>query len=219
MSINLKTLLIDLIQGKLLSILCVDLFSSYSLTMDDAFPSSQSLANKWKDEDLDDDIKDNWDDEDEEEEVVIEEKPQPVKKKPFKERIKEKDEKRRQAEAELEALANKVRTPEEILADKLEQQRLQEESDLMLAKDTFGVGVPSGCLSDVELVTKANFEDFRKLLVDKLATAEKSPLYVGFLETLFRELCVGMEVDDLKRLSSSLSALYNEKIKAQKVTI
>jgi hypothetical protein len=33
---------------------------------------------------------------------------------------------------------SKPRTAEEILADKLERQRLQEESDLLLAKDAFG---------------------------------------------------------------------------------
>ena len=172
-------------------------------------------ADRWRDEDKEEDIKDNWDDDDEEEEVKEDPNPVVVKKKPLKERIAEKEERRRQAEIEAEALANKVKTPEEILAEKLEAQRLQEESDLMLAKETFGVGAPN-CLSGVKLVTKDNFEDFKKLLVDKMMSAEKSPLYIGFLETLFRDLCVGLEVDDIKRLSSSLNALYNEKIKALK---
>jgi len=106
------------------------------------------------------------------------------------------------------------KSAEEILSDKLEKQRLMEESDLILAKEAFGVSSEG---LDVNLASKDDFDAFKKILVEKLSSVERSPYYVPFLENMFRELCVTLEPDDIKRISGNLNALFNEKVKAQKI--
>ncbi|CAL1270739.1 unnamed protein product [Larinioides sclopetarius] len=110
------------------------------------------ITDKWEGEDEDDDVKDNWDDEEEE---GKEEKPdqnthvsyfpvvavQPKKKKSLAHIIAEKEEKKRKEMEEkmkLLEVNKKELTPEERVAHKLKQQKLQEEADLQLAKETFG---------------------------------------------------------------------------------
>lgn len=174
------------------------------------------VANNWDDED-DDDVKDNWDDEDEEvstkSDAPAEPTPTPgvaVKKKKGK-ALKEKI-----AQKEQES---KPKTTEELLAEKLERQRLVEESDLNAALDTFGVssGEDASVLSNIRLASKKDFEDFQKALNEKLSPYIRSPHYITFLEELFRNLSAPLEVDDIKKLDSVLTSLFNEKIKAQKV--
>ncbi|RWS07921.1 eukaryotic translation initiation factor 3 subunit J-like protein [Dinothrombium tinctorium] len=186
---------------------------------------------RWEGEDEDDDIKDNWDDDDEEEarsessetkvDVVA-----PKKKKPLAVIIAEKEEKKRREleekkKKELEEKASRApKTQEELLQERLEQQRLQEESDLLLAKEAFGVSDQKAERTslDMNLSSKEDFDTFKRNLVIKLQSVEKSPHYVSFLETAFREICVTLDPDDIKRISSNLNALFNEKIKAQKTT-
>ena len=183
----------------------------FNLDKDDQAFTKVVRKDKWEGED-EDDVKDNWDDEDEEKEEEISKSAvtQQVatknqkKKSKFDVRIEEKED-------------NRPKTAEEILADKLEKQRLQEESDLRLAKEAFGTGTGSDVSFDVSLSSKNDFDAFKKNLVDKLATVEKSPHYVAFLENMFRELCVSLQADDIKRISNNLNALWNEKVKAQKV--
>ncbi|RWS22559.1 eukaryotic translation initiation factor 3 subunit J-like protein [Leptotrombidium deliense] len=183
---------------------------------------------RWEGEDEEEDIKDNWDDDDEEEVKSEEaEQKQPVEKKKKKNLaviIAEKEEKRRKELEEKKRLleeqakASAPKTQEEILAERLQQQRLQEESDLMLAKEAFGVSdaKAEACGLDVVLSSKEDFDNFKKNIVTKLQAVQKSPHYLTFLETAFREICVTLETDDIKRISNNLNALYNEKLKAQK---
>lgn len=178
-----------------------------------------NLLDRWSGEDEDDDVKDNWDDDDDDEDVdkngeQQQQKPAAQSKK--KKNIKDK----RQKEEEEEEVESRPRTEAEILADKLEKQRLQEESDLRLAKEAFGDNDSKQTPGlDIRLSSKNDFENFKKSLVDKLSTVCQSPHYVTFLENTFRELCLNLEPDDIKRLSSNLNALFNEKVKAQKVLI
>ncbi|OBS68405.1 hypothetical protein A6R68_03059 [Neotoma lepida] len=89
-------------------------------------------------------VSDNWDDDDEENKEEAEVKPE-VKiseKKKIAEKIKEKERQQRKRQEEIkkrleEPEEPKVLTPEEQLADKLRLKKLQEESDLELAKETF----------------------------------------------------------------------------------
>jgi translation initiation factor 3 subunit J len=174
-------------------------------------------GDKWEGEDEDDDVKDNWDDEEEEDKQISSEKQEiSVKQTALsakKKKLLKFAEKDRKDKDESES---KPRTAEEILADKLERQRLQEESDLLLAKDAFGDTKTTSSGLDISLTSREDFDAFKKSLVEKLLTYDKSVHYVNFLENLFRELCVSLESDDIKRLSSSLTALFNEKVKAQK---
>lgn len=188
-------------------------------------PLIKRRDDRWEGEDEDDEVKDNWDEDDEEEE-----EPAPKiivpKKKPLEVRIKEKEEKKRlELEEKRKKLeeANKVKTSEEILADKDEKVRLQMEADLQLAKEALGGGVggdeKTTGIDGISCESKEDFDKFRQLLVDKMQSLEKSPLYIAFLEATFRDICVPLEVDDIKRMSSCLNALWNEKLKAQKVNI
>lgn len=180
------------------------------------------LEDKWAGEDQSDgEIKDNWDDPD----PVEEEKPaEPVPKKlTTKEKIAQREEKERlKKEQRMKEKASlKALTPEEQLARKLEEQKLQREGDLSLAMDAFGVSSSKSTninLDEYTLSGKDDFDKFRANLVSKLAVVSSEPFYATFLEELFRELCVPVDTDDLKKISSSLTALYNEKLKAQRST-
>ena len=176
-------------------------------------------------------MKDNWDDENEDEDE--ENKPTDngvansaaaKKKKSLKERIAEKEEKKRQDQEqkrkELEEEEDaRVLSPEEMAAEKARQRQLQEESDLLLAVETFGVSDGlRGQIDGMEPSSKEDFEKFEELLRAKITKYERSPHYVPFLENLFRQVCIDLESDDIKRLGSTLTALSNEKAKQQKGT-
>ncbi|KAI2648234.1 Eukaryotic translation initiation factor 3 subunit J [Labeo rohita] len=123
---------------------------------------------KWEGEDEDDDVKDNWDDDEEEEkeeEKMSEAKP--TEKKKLSEKIKEKENLQRKKQEELKKQIEESKdstelTPEEELAEKLRVKKLQEDSDLELAKEAF------------------------------------------------------VEVDDLKKISNSLTVLLSEKQRQEK---
>ncbi|KAK3510279.1 hypothetical protein QTP70_032703 [Hemibagrus guttatus] len=190
--------------------------------------SAAGMQDRWEGEDEDDDVKDNWDDEEEEEKKVEEKKTEvkvPVKKK-LATKIKEKEnEKEKKEEEELrkrlqETQAESQLTPEEQAAEKLHLQKLQEESDLALAREVFGVDpTTTNSASGIEAMcpsTKEDFVVFEKSLRDKITQFEKSVHYSSFLESLFRELCISLEVEDLKKINNSLSVLLSERQKQEK---
>ncbi|KFM76142.1 Eukaryotic translation initiation factor 3 subunit J, partial [Stegodyphus mimosarum] len=107
-------------------------------------------------------------------------------------------------------------TPQERLAQKLKQQKLQEEADLELAKETFGVTDTVQGIDNLRPSSKEDFDSFRKLLVEKIHQNEDSPHFISFLEDLCRDLCLNVNPDDIKKITSSLNALAHEKIKVQK---
>ncbi|XP_037551330.1 eukaryotic translation initiation factor 3 subunit J-B [Nematolebias whitei] len=180
-----------------------------------------AAMDKWEGEDEDEDVKDNWDDDEEEKEAKIEAKKMETKvseKKRLSEKIKEKENqlKKKQEELKMELEANQEElAPEELLAEKLRVKKLQEDADLELAKDAFGVstvtGIDAMCPS-----SKEEFTEFENLLKEKITQFEKSVHYSSFLDSLFRELCISLEVEDLKKISGSLSVLLSEKQKQEK---
>lgn len=164
---------------------------------------------KWQEEGEDsDDVKDNWEDEDEEPP-----KPAPVEpKKPAVAKAKKGPAGRVEAAG---ASSGKPLTPQEIRDRKLAEEKLQKESDMKLTKQMLGMED-----KDIELEfpleTGEDFEKFHKNLVHKLWCYDKSPHYYLLLEKLFRDLCVPLEADELKNLSSTVNALFNEKVKVSK---
>ncbi len=101
--------------------------------------------------------------------------------------LKAKEEKRKKERAEKKLQEEKELTPEEQIAEKLRQQKLQEESDLELAKDTFGVGSEdSSRIDSFTPTTEEDFQKLGKLLEEKLQPLEKSPHYVDMLDALFQ---------------------------------
>ncbi|KAK2853963.1 hypothetical protein Q5P01_006624 [Channa striata] len=182
---------------------------------------------KWEGEDEDEDVKDNWDDEDEDEEKKAEAKKTETKvseKKKLSEKIKEKENRLKKKQQELKEEKELEDTQpeltlEEQLAEKLRVKKLQEDADLELAKDAFGVSSTSNSGTGIDAMcpsSKEDFTEFEKMLKEKISQFEKSVHYSSFLESLFRELCISLEVDDLKKISNSLSVLLSEKQKQEK---
>lgn len=157
---------------------------------------------KWQEEDPADDVKDNWEDEDEE----------PPKPKPVTKATKKGANSKVVSDTEAR---NRPLTAQEFREKRLLEEKLQKESDLKLAKQMLGMEDKDITL-EFPLETKEDFDTFHKNLVHKLWCYDKSPHYYGLLEKLFRDLCVPLEADELKGLSTTVNALFNEKVKVNK---
>ncbi|XP_020488158.1 eukaryotic translation initiation factor 3 subunit J-B [Labrus bergylta] len=185
-----------------------------------------AVVDKWEGEDEEDEVKDNWDDEDEDaakKAEVTKAETKVSEKKKLSEKIKEKENRLKKKQQELkekELLENQADlTPEDQLAEKLRVKKLQEDADLELAKEAFGVSSTSNTVSGIDAIcpsSKEDFTEFEKLLKEKISQFEKSVHFSSFLDSLFRELCISLEVEDLKKISNSLSALLSEKQKQEK---
>ncbi|XP_033621176.1 eukaryotic translation initiation factor 3 subunit J [Fukomys damarensis] len=166
---------------------------------------------------------DNWDDDEEDKKEEAEVKPE-IKiseKKKIAEKIKEKERQQKKRQEEIkkrleEPEEPKVLTLEEQLADKLRLKKLQEESDLELAKETFGVNNTVYGIDAMNPSSRDDFMEFGKLLKDKITQYEKSLYYASFLEALVRDVCISLEIDDLKKITNSLTVLCSEKQKQEK---
>uniref|UniRef100_A0AAY4CV36 EIF3j n=1 Tax=Denticeps clupeoides TaxID=299321 RepID=A0AAY4CV36_9TELE len=143
-----------------------------------------------------------------------------TEKKKLSEKIKEKEELERKEEelkkAFEESKESDQLTSEEELAERLRVQKLQEDSDLELAKDAFGVANNVTGIDAMSPTSKDDFTEFEKLLKDKILPYEKSIHYSSFLESLFRDLCLSLEVEDLKKINNSLTVLLSEKQRQEK---
>ncbi|KAK5874051.1 hypothetical protein PBY51_019032 [Eleginops maclovinus] len=183
-----------------------------------------AVVDKWEGEDDEDDVKDNWDDDEEEKEKKAEMKKETKvsEKKKLSEKIKEKENRLKKKEEEkmkeLEENEEEL-TPEELMAEKLRVKKLQEEADLELAKDAFGISSTANSVTGIDAMcpsSKEDFTEFERMLKEKISQFEKSVHYSSFLDSLFRELCISLEVEDLKKVSNSLTALLSEKQKQEK---
>ncbi|ORY49820.1 translation initiation factor eIF3 subunit [Rhizoclosmatium globosum] len=189
-------------------------------------------AGQWDDEDADDNknVQDDWDASDDDSEskpattaatgtgagkVVA----PPKKKKGLKEAIAQ-----RKAEEERKALEAAEQKEEEDAANyespedrKKREEESMREADLQNARDLFGgVAEPESFIDTMKPKTKEEFEKYEKQLVEKISKHEKALAYSQFVENLTRDLCVSLAVDDIKRISSALTVLANEKQKAAK---
>ena len=88
------------------------------------------------------------------------------------ERIAEKKAKRRAEEKTLEQQESKPKMAEEVLAEKLKQQQLQEESDLAVAMETFGV--KHKLIDTMEPKSEEEFTEFQEALTTKITKFEVS---------------------------------------------
>merc|ERR1711860_60073 len=107
------------------------------------------------------------------------------KKKPLAERIAEKEAARLAAEQQ-EKEDNKVLTKEEKYAEAERQKKMQEEADLKLAKEAFGVD--SSGIDAMFPVTEEEFVKFKDALKSKISSFNASKHYAGFLEKLVQDL-------------------------------
>jgi len=186
---------------------------------------SKLALDRWSGEDDDEDgLKDNWDDEEEEKEASDVPKSQPKKKKTLAEKIAEKEElKKKEALAKMQqAEEERELTPEEELERKLMDQKRQEEADLELAKEAFGVTDTVSVLPGQKTIDNFNpknkdeFAELSNMIVDKLSTLEYKTDFTYFLETLVRDCCAGREPEEIKKISNTLTLLANEKQKLSK---
>ncbi|XP_027009930.1 eukaryotic translation initiation factor 3 subunit J-B isoform X1 [Tachysurus fulvidraco] len=202
-----------------------DSWDADNFEADEPIKRPTGLQDRWEGEDEEDDVKDNWDDDEEEEkkkeEEEVEKKTEvkvPAKKK-LVAKIKEKENEELKKRIEESQAAPEL-TPEELAAEKLRVQKLQEESDLALAREAFGIDTTTtNSASGIEAMcpsTKEDFLAFEKALKDKITQFEKSVHYSSFLESLFQELCISLEVEDLKKINNSLSVLQTEKQKQER---
>ncbi|KAH7966702.1 hypothetical protein HPB49_018697 [Dermacentor silvarum] len=167
-----------------------------------SFAKKPAVGDRWEGED-EEDVKDNWDDEEEEKEATPPAEASstlvaPKKKKPLSQIIQEKEERRRREAEEKRAREEQQRaalTPEEEQAEKLRRQRMQEEADLQLAKEAFGLTESDG-IDNLQPVTRDDFDNLRKALAAKLTACERSPHYVGFLDDLLRDLSLNSGLED-----------------------
>lgn len=164
---------------------------------------------KWEGEDAEEDVKDSWDQdpEDEKSDEEIKPPPPPPSAKKSIKKIGEKfEEKERKKLQELEK-PSKPLTPEELLAEKIRQQKLQEESDRILAKEIFG---------STGLETKEDFDKLKTEILNVLSDSSKNSNYVTFAEQIVQGICVHLSSADLKKISTLVSNLHIEKTKIEK---
>uniref|UniRef100_A0A9J7XMH3 Eukaryotic translation initiation factor 3 subunit J n=1 Tax=Cyprinus carpio carpio TaxID=630221 RepID=A0A9J7XMH3_CYPCA len=188
--------------------------------------SGAGRLDRWEGEDEEEDVKDNWDDEEEEkeEEKKVEQKKaelKPPEKKKLSDKIKEKEILQKNKQDELK------KKMQETVSETLSPE--EQHADMELAREAFGVDPAAANASTTVITTnnasgieamcpssKDDFVAFEKLLKDKITQFEKSVHYSSFLESLFRELCISLEVDDLKKINNSLSVLLSEKQRQEK---
>jgi len=200
------------------------------------FVSANRAVNKtaWKDEDADsDNIKDTW----EESESSQDELPTPTnnksvpvtkKKVSVAQRIAE-----RNAENELlKKLSTEnstlqkpsnvgTETKEEQLEKRIQQKALEQEADLENTTDLFsGVSIKGNMnvqrLMEIQPKTKPEFDEFISLLVGRIESFQNHGLYAQFVNDFCRQLCLPLKDVDVRRVSSTLTTLSNEKQRASK---
>ncbi|XP_066597401.1 eukaryotic translation initiation factor 3 subunit J isoform X2 [Prorops nasuta] len=178
-------------------------------------------SNKWEGEDEEEDVKDSWEDVEEEKKDV--EKPaevpkaKPKPKKALLERIEEKEKKAREEAEQKAREKEEALTPEERRAEQLRRQRLQEEADLRLAMETFGVtDDPSTRIDSMNPDTKEEFDDFRNVLVDKINQFNKHTEFPLFAEELIKSIALQLSSNSLKKVKTVLENLAIEKQKMEK---
>ncbi|BES90303.1 Eukaryotic translation initiation factor 3 subunit G-1 [Nesidiocoris tenuis] len=176
---------------------------------------------KWEGEDADEDVVDSWDQDDEEQEEEEDagtKSPTPKESGPGKKNLKKLGEKFEEKERKKkQQMAGKTlegppveMTPEEKLAEKLRVQQLQEESDLSLAKEVFGV------LGKSALESKEDFDSLKDEVLKLTADAVKNTNFANFTEEMVHSLTVHLTSSDIKKLHTWLGNLHIEKSKLEK---
>ncbi|CAL9224619.1 unnamed protein product [Arabidopsis halleri] len=175
-------------------------------------PAKVELKSNWDDEDVDEnDIKDSW----EEEDVSA---PPPVvkpasEKAPKKAAVKAVEKKVKTAEAPKGSSREEPLDP---IAEKLRMQRLVEEADYQATAELFGVKTEEKSVDMLIPKSESDFLDYAELISQRLVPFEKSFHYIGLLKAVMRLSVANMKAADVKDVASSITAIANEKLKAEK---
>ncbi|KAL3522185.1 hypothetical protein ACH5RR_015019 [Cinchona calisaya] len=171
-------------------------------------PKVKSL---WDDEDADEnDVKDSWEDEDEPSPAAKEEPP--AEKAPNKSTTKSSDQKEKKGKA-VEVVKQEPLDP---LGEKLRQQRLVEEADYKSTTELFGKRGDEKTLDHFIPKSESDFLEYAELISHKLRPYEKSYHYISLLKAVMRLSMTTLKGADAKDVASSITAIANEKIKAEK---
>ncbi|CBI36772.3 hypothetical protein VitviT2T_021029 [Vitis vinifera] len=164
--------------------------------------------NKWDDEDLDDDnVKESWEDEDEPAPAPV---IQPPAEKPPKKPVEKATEKKGKA---VEAVTEVTLDP---VAEKIRQQRLIEEADYKSTTELFAKRGDEKTLDSFIPKSESDFVEYAELISHKLRSYEKSFHYIGLLKAVMRLSMASLKAADAKEIASSVTAIANEKLKAEK---
>jgi len=180
-------------------------------------PNKVAPTDKWDGEDEDDDIKDAWDKSDSEEDKSKDstsEEAKPAKTKPKKklaDKIAEREALREQQQAERAPL-----TEEEKLAEKLRQQKLEENANIQLARDM--CGLKENKIDSLVPVTKEDFDHFGKAVSEKIQTFSSSEYYTDLIENVTKDICVDLNTTSLKKLKLHIEGLHSAKLKEEKAS-
>lgn len=170
----------------------------------------------WDDEDAEEeDVKESWEDEDDDTAKVP----------PKKESVGEKkaESKTAKVDASKKAKAETIKNKEvDVLADpvaeKLRQQRLVEEADYKSTTELFAKKGDDKSLDNFIPKSESDFMEYAELLSHKIRSYERSYHYIGLLKAVMRLSMTSLKAADAKEIASSVSAISNEKIKAEKET-
>ncbi|PUZ73800.1 hypothetical protein GQ55_1G016400 [Panicum hallii var. hallii] len=172
---------------------------------------AEALKNQWADEDVEeDDVKDSWEEEEEEKP-----KPPPVEKPTAKPSSKAPAKKgKQQASTSAEEPDEPPLSP---TSEKIRQQRLVEEADFKSTTELFAKkGGDQKSLDTFIPKSESDFAEYAELIANKLRPYEKSFHYMGLLKNVMRLSMTSLKGADAKDISSSVTAIANEKIKAEK---
>lgn len=165
----------------------------------------------WDDEDVDEnDIKDSWEDDDEP-------APPPVAVPPPSEKAAPKKAKAKPAQEKGKAVEVAKEEPLDPLAEKLRQQRLVEEADYKNTTELFGSKKADDKTIDNFIPkSESDFIEYAELISSKLRPYEKSFHYIGLIKSVMRLSMTSLKAADAKEIASSVTAIANEKLKAEK---
>ncbi|KAI8053472.1 eukaryotic translation initiation factor 3 subunit J [Syncephalis plumigaleata] len=176
----------------------------------------------WDDEDVDDgEIKESWEDSDEEKETKqATSAAAPARKKvPLAQRIAERNaenERKRQEIANRKAAASSEDEDEDPAERKKRLAALEQAADLENANDMFrGVTVQDKDNADkingMNPKTKEEFEAFKTALVERIETFKNNRFYASMVDGLVTEVCRSLKDVDIRKISSALSRIANDK--------
>jgi hypothetical protein len=103
-------------------------------------------------------------------------------------------------------------TPEELAAEKLRQLKLEEEAELLMVKQAFGPAE----IDTADPMTKDDFDELRKKLIQDLRKFEKRAPFEDFVEDMVQDLLLSLPSKRLKKVKTCVEALYFEKAKTEK---
>ncbi|KAH7557010.1 hypothetical protein JRO89_XS11G0027800 [Xanthoceras sorbifolium] len=94
--------------------------------------------------------------------------------------------------------------------------RLVEEADYKATKELFGKRVDEKSLDNFIPKSESDFLEYAELISHKLRPYEKSFHYISLLKAVMRLSMTSLKAADAKDVASSITAIANEKLKAEK---